>query len=1075
MNSTLTIKTADKTKLPIKKPDEGHQGFTTGGTGGREISFNERRGSEKAYAILSIIEFIDRGNISAQTTFNVQAKIDGMTGTWKRQFRATPNGDGRFTLYEISAGEEFQVETTTDQRRLFGIEKASPVAKKDSPKTITFDDYLFTQNRLKTEAKRITLTSSIPQHHKLKIEVPTDPSVITIKTGTRGVSFDTDISEKGLVLFSIMKFIEETPLSNDEIVFQCTSKNDREIWKAKVIAKNTDDGYQLLYNGEHEVTRNNTSRFKGPSLPVTKVLTTSQRLAIESSNITITTDIVTYPKLDVRIPTAYEISNAETDIKTGGRAVSFEKNESEKGLALFTIIKFLEKTPQSNDEIMFTCSAKTWDGKWNAIILAKNTDDGSYKLFYNGTHEITRNDTPTFKGPSPKSHKSPKSPKSKPYNHLRTEAKLVTITTDIPKVPELKVKIPADPSSLNIRTATRYVSFDENVAQKGLALFSIIKFLQKHNGNDNIIFTCTALIGHERWHATVHANYTDSGYKLLYDGEYVVTCGDKTLFGSPPAKTKPKKDSPKTITFEDHLFTQRRLNAEAKHITLTSTIAKHLKIQVPTDPSVLKIKTGTWDVAFDTNDSEKGLVLFSIIMFIEETPLSNDEIVFRCTSKNDREIWKANVIAKNTADGYQLLYNGEHEVTRNNTSRFKGPPESPLSPLAAAAAGGMRRREKPAVDMSVGEKMNPFEKLFGFNEYFNESDPSESSYEKVRENFKVEGQKLTSLANNRTFQIGKLTLPSLLELRNSLHKIKHDLSGTCTLRHEIVGDIFKYHHMHPHAVFQVASQFNLLEMATPKATPELGVTIYHTDRTQGPACALACMAATVFRNYFGLKSKKGQTRKKQLNALEHIFDSMENDKKQFLTIKNGYVDTTSYEKLNEMNKHIDKAEHTITDLLQVGVHRNVGVDFLNRDIHNIHDYAPVPEATYEDNPTCVTQVFCSALAIAYSKFKGDDLWAPLAQIILNATYEATILAAIRNFDQWHDKYKRLNIKKQKVYLTLVGGGVFGNRDEWIARAISAAANKYKDYNLDIIVCHYASMESYNTPGSSAYIEPFGPT
>jgi hypothetical protein len=41
------------------------------------------------------------------------------------------------------------------------------------------------------------------------------------------------------------------------------------------------------------------------------------------------------------------------------------------------------------------------------------------------------------------------------------------------------------------------------------------------------------------------------------------------------------------------------------------------------------------------------------------------------------------------------------------------------------------------------------------------------------------------------------------------------------------------------ATFQVASQFNLLEMVSPDVMPEDGVTRYEYDRTRGPACAIA--------------------------------------------------------------------------------------------------------------------------------------------------------------------------------------------------------------------------------------------
>ena len=51
------------------------------------------------------------------------------------------------------------------------------------------------------------------------------------------------------------------------------------------------------------------------------------------------------------------------------------------------------------------------------------------------------------------------------------------------------------------------------------------------------------------------------------------------------------------------------------------------------------------------------------------------------------------------------------------------------------------------------------------------------------------------------------------------------------------------------AVFQAASQFNALEMVGPGVSPRQGVASYAADPTQGPKCAMACPAGTVYRNY----------------------------------------------------------------------------------------------------------------------------------------------------------------------------------------------------------------------------------
>jgi hypothetical protein len=62
----------------------------------------------------------------------------------------------------------------------------------------------------------------------------------------------------------------------------------------------------------------------------------------------------------------------------------------------------------------------------------------------------------------------------------------------------------------------------------------------------------------------------------------------------------------------------------------------------------------------------------------------------------------------------------------------------------------------------------------------------------------------------------------------------------------VTGDVRQMHQSPENAgaLFQVASQFNLLEMTSHDVTPERGVIRYQHDRTQRPACAIAAGAAT---------------------------------------------------------------------------------------------------------------------------------------------------------------------------------------------------------------------------------------
>src|ERR1700736_491423 len=117
-----------------------------------------------------------------------------------------------------------------------------------------------------------------------------------------------------------------------------------------------------------------------------------------------------------------------------------------------------------------------------------------------------------------------------------------------------------------------------------------------------------------------------------------------------------------------------------------------------------------------------------------------------------------------------------------------------------------------------------FETLTGFHE---------SSPQQVRENITVDGETLKSYVNGKVMTCGRLEIPSLSELRERVGSSVNDV-GKMKVR-EGVGNVQSLHEDVSNAgsLFQVASQFNLLEMVSPSVTPEQGVGIYENDRTQG--------------------------------------------------------------------------------------------------------------------------------------------------------------------------------------------------------------------------------------------------
>ena len=244
--------------------------------------------------------------------------------------------------------------------------------------------------------------------------------------------------------------------------------------------------------------------------------------------------------------------------------------------------------------------------------------------------------------------------------------------------------------------------------------------------------------------------------------------------------------------------------------------------------------------------------------------------------------------------------------------------------------------------------MDWFEKLTGFQE---------RDYDDTRAKLKVEGQRLRSLINDKEFCIGELELVSLETLRQRV-TVAGELPGRLRVR-VVTGDVRQMHRLPENAgaLFQVASQFNLLEMISSGVTPEQGVTRYQHDRTQGPACAIAAGAATIYRNYFvPVNGSHGQNAKRQLDGLAGLGSTLAAALNQPINalweMKNGYALCTR-SGLNSIGEHLSSLQTEQLDVLRgklcVGIHRDV-------------------EVTEADGARgqLVSQVFCSALPVAYT-------------------------------------------------------------------------------------------------------------
>lgn len=329
--------------------------------------------------------------------------------------------------------------------------------------------------------------------------------------------------------------------------------------------------------------------------------------------------------------------------------------------------------------------------------------------------------------------------------------------------------------------------------------------------------------------------------------------------------------------------------------------------------------------------------------------------------------------------------------------------------------------------------MDWFERITGFRE---------TGYEATRSKLKVEPGRLVSLVNGTSYGIGSLELVSLQTLRERALS-SGALPGR--LKVEVVrGDVRELHKVHGNAgaLFQVASQFNMLEMTGPEVTPEQGVTLYMRDATQGPACAIAAGAATIYRNYFApVGDGLGQTAERQLDGLALMGEALARATGLPVTslweMQNGYA-LCSKSGLRAISRHVEALapgdQDALAGTLRVGLHQDV----------------EVTDAEGPDRPF-VSQIFCSALPVSYSNVPPAE-WRTFASLILQAAYEATLWAGVFNAQRGASNV---------VFLTRLGGGAFGNDDEWIDSAMRRAFRVVAAFDLNVRIVSYGAPSYAN--------------
>jgi len=225
------------------------------------------------------------------------------------------------------------------------------------------------------------------------------------------------------------------------------------------------------------------------------------------------------------------------------------------------------------------------------------------------------------------------------------------------------------------------------------------------------------------------------------------------------------------------------------------------------------------------------------------------------------------------------------------------------------------------------------------------------------------------------------------------------------------------------AVFQVASNFNGVEAQSEIIRPDSVAFTekYYADRTQGPAASISAGAGAITRVHAAFYDPKtdpqlwGQRAENQINFLSKL--------KDHYPMKNGYVVYTGEEpKFPKRNSpEYQKLLHSTKvlyhkDLQVITGHRN------GAELEKVND----PDQT-------VDQVMCAAVNIFQGRTGSENSRAPYSELkcrlVLDMAYQGTYLTCINN-------------RRTQIFLTLVGGGIFGNKKDWIYDAIVNAHLKF---------------------------------
>jgi len=237
------------------------------------------------------------------------------------------------------------------------------------------------------------------------------------------------------------------------------------------------------------------------------------------------------------------------------------------------------------------------------------------------------------------------------------------------------------------------------------------------------------------------------------------------------------------------------------------------------------------------------------------------------------------------------------------------------------------------------------------------------------------------------------------------------------------------------AVFQVASNFNGVECISSGSSPDSKYFTqnYIYDRTQGPIASISAGAGAITRvhaAFYDSKTTQDEWQQTKDHQIEFLGELSEH-----FPVENGYVCLTGKEP--EFPELGSPESQELFLKAKIGYHKDQQVTTgpsTKQGFVTLHDPAQK-----------IDQVLCAALNVSqgYSGMRNAHTKGvrEKCKFILDLAYEGTYLSAIAN-------------NRKTIFLTLIGGGVFGNLKSWIYSAIIEAHLKWacnKSSSLEKVV------------------------